>query len=90
MGKFFILTSALNQGHLALVILAAINTAIAIYYYLSVVRVAYTAEPEARPALAPNNATAAMGVVLVVVIIALGILPGAALETAATAVRALL
>ncbi|MFH7326058.1 NADH-quinone oxidoreductase subunit N [Desulfurivibrio sp. C05AmB] len=90
MGKFFILTSALNQGHLALVILAAINTAIAIYYYLSVVRVAYTAEPEARPALAPNNATAALGVVLILVIITLGVLPGAALETAATAVRALL
>ncbi|MDF1614027.1 NADH-quinone oxidoreductase subunit N [Desulfurivibrio dismutans] len=89
MGKFFLLTSALNQGHLALVILAAINTAIAIYYYLSVVRVVYTAEPESRPAIGLNIPTRALGIVLVLIIIALGVLPGSALDTAAMAVRSL-
>ncbi len=90
MGKFFLLTSALQQGHLALVILAAINTAIAIYYYLSVVRVVYTAEPESRTAIGLNVPTRALGLALVLIIIALGVLPGAALDTAALAVRSLL
>lgn len=91
MGKFLLLTSALSQGHLLLVILAAINTAIAIYYYLSVVRVAYTAEPDAaQPAITINNATTGLGIALILVILALGILPGQALDVAATAVRTLL
>ncbi|PIE59161.1 MAG: NADH-quinone oxidoreductase subunit N, partial [Desulfobulbus propionicus] len=44
MGKFFLLTGTLQQGHLWIVILAAVNTAIAIYYYLSIVKAAYTDE----------------------------------------------
>jgi hypothetical protein len=35
-----------KEGYLALVILAAINTAISIYYYLSVVRISYCTDPE--------------------------------------------
>lgn len=44
-GKFFLLTAAWGHGFNWLVILAAINTAIAIYYYLNLVRLAYTKEP---------------------------------------------
>ena len=90
MGKFMLLTSALSQGYLLLVILAALNTAVAIYYYLSVVRVAYTAEPESRPEISLTGTTKALGVALILVIIALGVLPGQALDLAATAVRTLL
>ena len=42
MGKFMLLTGAWRAGHTALVIIAAINTAIGIYYYLQVVRAVYT------------------------------------------------
>ncbi|MFU8818746.1 MAG: NADH-quinone oxidoreductase subunit N [Desulfurivibrio sp.] len=90
MGKFMLLTNALSQGYLMLVILAALNTAIAIYYYLSVVRVAYTTEPEARTAIRLDGATKILGIALILVIIALGVLPGQALDLAATAVRTLL
>lgn len=90
MGKFFLLTAALNQGHLALVILAALNAAIAIYYYLSVVRVAYTAEPGSRSVVSLNAATTTLGIVLVLMIIALGVFPGPALDVATVAVRTLL
>ncbi|MDZ7642635.1 MAG: NADH-quinone oxidoreductase subunit N [Desulfurivibrio sp.] len=90
MGKFLLLTSALGEGYLLLVILAAINTAIAIYYYLSVVRVAYTAEPGDRPAIALDPVAGALGVLLIAAIIALGVLPGPALELATAAVGTLM
>lgn len=44
MGKLFLLTSAWGAGYQWLVIVAVLNTAIAIYYYLSLVRHAYTEE----------------------------------------------
>lgn len=90
MGKFLLLTSALAEGYLLLVILGAINTAIAIYYYLSVVRVAYTSEPEQRPVISLNPTGKALGVVLIVIIIALGVLPGPALDLAAAAVGSII
>ena len=53
-GKFFLFTAALNQGHLALVIIAAVNTAISIYYYLNIVRSAYGQDPDGLPAVSLN------------------------------------
>lgn len=44
-GKFFLLGSLWGKGHDWLVIVAVINTAIAIFYYLNMVRHAYTVEP---------------------------------------------
>ena len=61
MGKFMILTSALRADHLLVVCLAAINTAIAIYYYLSVVKAAYTGEPEERPMVSVHPIVQATG-----------------------------
>jgi NADH-quinone oxidoreductase subunit N len=90
MGKFMLLANALNEGYLALVILAAINTAISIYYYLSVVRVAYTANPEGHPAVNVDGLTKVVSLALVLVILAMGILPTTVLEIATHAVRALL
>lgn len=42
MGKLFLLNAAWNTGYNWLVIVAVLNTAIAIYYYLGMVRHAYT------------------------------------------------
>lgn len=90
MGKFMLLANALNEGYLALVILAAINTAISIFYYLSVVRVAYTTSPEGYPAVQVAGTTKLVGVLLMLVIIAMGILPTAVMDIATSAVRVLL
>jgi NADH-quinone oxidoreductase subunit N len=90
MGKFMLLANALNEGYLTLVILAAINTAISIFYYLSVVRVAYTTSPEGYPAVQVAPATKLVSVLLMLVIIAMGILPTPVLEIATSAVRVLL
>ncbi len=90
MAKFMILTSALQANHLLIVCLAAINTAIAIYYYLSVVRAAYTADPEDRPAVSVHPMIQATGIVLVVVIVLMGALPAKFVDFAGTVVQSLL
>ncbi len=50
MGKLFLFNSAWGRGYDWLVVVAAVNTAIAIYYYLNLVRHAYTREPAASHA----------------------------------------
>ena len=90
MGKFMLLTGAYKAGHLTLVILAAINTAIAIYYYLSVVRVAYCSDPDEREVVSVALSTKLVGVFLMVVIIAMGVAPAMVLELATTAVQSIL
>ncbi len=76
MGKFMLLTGALKLGHLTLVILAAVNTGIAIYYYLSVVRAAYTADPaEDRQDIQVSGLIKATGIILVLMIIIMGGFP---------------
>ncbi len=87
MGKLILLIEALHQGYLLLVILAVINTAIAIYYYLSVVRVAYTASPEDRPPIVLDPMTKVVSVALIIVIIMMGVAPAMILEIATEAVR---
>ncbi|MBU0730359.1 MAG: NADH-quinone oxidoreductase subunit N [Proteobacteria bacterium] len=87
MGKFMLLAGALKQGHLILVILAALNTAIAIYYYLSVVRVSYTTDPEDRPAVPVDGVTWAVSITLMIIIIAMGVLPSKIVDMATAAVN---
>lgn len=84
MGKLFLLTSAWNHGYNWLVIVAALNTAISIYYYLSLVRHAYTQEtPTAVPAPpADKGYNLLWGSVLAGLVVLLGIIPGQAFSTA--------
>lgn len=74
-GKLFLFTAALNQGHLALVVLAAVNTAVSIFFYLNLVRSAYGQDPESRPAIAVPRSSQALNVGLILAIILLGALP---------------
>jgi NADH-quinone oxidoreductase subunit N len=89
MGKFGLLTAALAQGHLALVIVAVINSAVAIYYYLRVVRAAFFGEKTADASAAAtetapislNLSTIALCVLLIGGIVLLGVAPATVLET---------
>ena len=45
-GKFYIFRAAVESGHIWLVIIAAVNTAVAAFYYLRVVVTMYMKEPE--------------------------------------------
>jgi len=96
MGKFMLLTGALKAGgaenliYLIVVILAAINTGIAIYYYLSVVRAAYTTDPEDRPDVAVDSLNEATGIALVLLIIIMGAMPAKIVAIADTAVKSIM
>ncbi len=90
MGKFFLLTSALQHGHLVVVILAAINTAIAIYYYLSVVKVAYTDDPADERAINVDPIIKITSIILVIMIILMGALPAKLIETAGIIVQTIM
>jgi len=84
MGKFSLLTAAYAQGHLALVVIAVINSAIAIYYYLQVVRQAVFGESSSATVAVPIVLawpTRVLCVVLIVGIVALGVAPGTVIAT---------
>ena len=88
MGKFFLLTEALQRGFVLLVVVAAINTAIGVYYYLTVVRVMYFSDAGDRPAVRLGVMNSAMGIGLILIVLALGIIPSRLLDLALSAVRA--
>jgi len=88
-GKFMLLVNAFKHGLIVPVILAAVNTAIALFYYLSVVRMAYCTDPEkAGQSLQPGPLRSGVAVALLLIIIAMGIAPGGFLQIAATAIGA--
>lgn len=75
MGKFFILVDALKQDYILLVTLAAINTAIAIYYYLSIVRVAFCTAEEDQPIISTPIHVKMLSVLLMAIIVIMGVFP---------------
>ncbi len=81
-GKFMLLIGALKHDSRLLVpvILAAVNTAIGIYYYLSVVRSAYFSEKNAAPPVKTGKAVKTLAILLIAAIIYLGIMPSALLD----------
>ena len=80
MGKLTLLAAALAKGYLALVIIAVVNTAIAIYYYLCLVREACLRDPGDRPAIPLDGPTQLLCVLLIASIIILGVAPGPFLD----------
>jgi len=90
MGKFMLLAGALKEGYLLVVILAAVNTAIAIYYYLSVIRVAYANDPEERAIVNSSMLTNATSVFLLAVIVIMGVTPQRFIDYAATVVQTIM
>lgn len=83
-GKFFVLNAAWGSGFHTLVIIGALNTAIAAFYYLKMVKAAYTPEEEGEivsdVAVALSAPGRVLGAVFVAAILAIGIFPGAILE----------
>jgi NADH-quinone oxidoreductase subunit N len=81
MGKLSLLTAALAEGHLALVIITMLNAAVAVYYYLRVVREAVFGDPGENPApIVLDRSTRALCVALIVAIILLGVSPSTVLD----------
>jgi NADH-quinone oxidoreductase subunit N len=87
MGKLFLFTSAWNHGYNWLVVVAALNTAIGIYYYLNIVRHAYTEDrTERTPSVQTEPVYSNLwGLVLAGLVVALGVMPGPIFEVAVAA-----
>lgn len=92
MGKLFLLTAAWNHGYNWLVIVAAVNTAISIYYYLNLVRHAYTRErPEREPAVMTGAFSDLFwGGFLGALLVIIGIMPGPVFRVAIKAGKILI
>ncbi|HUL54626.1 MAG TPA: NADH-quinone oxidoreductase subunit N [Opitutaceae bacterium] len=83
MAKLSLLTAAWNQRHFALVIIAVVNSAIAIYYYLQIVRQAVFGEtnPVApAAAIALPWPTRVLCVALIAGIVLLGVAPATVID----------
>jgi NADH-quinone oxidoreductase subunit N len=86
MGKLTLLKAALAKGHLTLVVLAVVNSAIAIYYYLGIVREACFRDPAGQPAVSLGATTRVMCVLLIAGVLILGVAPSWFLETLSSSI----
>ncbi len=90
-GKLFLLTSVWEHGYNWLVIVAVLNTAISIYYYLSMVRHAYTKEENLDgPVIKISPVNAALAGALAIAVLLLGVMPGSMYDLAKAAGQGLL
>ncbi len=86
-GKFLLLLGALKEGHLILVILAAFNTAIALYYYLSIVRVTFCTDSEDRGAIARSGLNNILAVFLIIAMVVMGVMPSKFIALTTSAIQ---
>lgn len=74
-GKLFLLTSAFRAGHLVIVIIGAVNTAISIFYYLNLVRMSYSKESESIEPIKLSISEKIVCYILILIVLYMGILP---------------
>lgn len=91
-GKFMLLIGALKQDprFLIPVILAAFNTAIGIYYYLSVVRLAYCTDDEKTEAIQTSFPVKVLSLFFIALIVYLGLIPSSLLDISQKAINVIL
>ncbi len=74
-GKLFLFSSAWDAGFHWLVIIGVVNTALAIFYYLNLVRHAYTLDEVVKNKISLGPAGASVAIILALGVLYLGILP---------------
>ncbi|MCB9556780.1 MAG: NADH-quinone oxidoreductase subunit N [Deltaproteobacteria bacterium] len=95
-GKWLLFAAALERGQYALVLIAAINSTVALYYYLQVVRAAYVTplpadvERPAEPAVGSQLALKTAGWISSAAMLAIGIYPAPLFELAQRAAAVVL
>jgi len=89
-GKFYIFSSAVNEGFIWLIVIAVLNSLISVYYYLRVVVNMYMKPVEAEVEHLPVSYSARLGLILCVyAVIHIGILPSSFIRMAENAVSSL-
>lgn len=89
-GKWFLFAAAVEQGHFVLVLLAAINATISLYYYLMVVKAAYLDPAEDETPFQMSTEFRFTAALVLLLTMALGILPGPLWDLAVIAAKAVL
>jgi NADH-quinone oxidoreductase subunit N len=90
-GKLFLFVAAMERGYFTLVLIAMINVALSLYYYLLVLKAAYLVEPdEELPALRISPAVKVLTAALIAAMVTVGIFPTYVLKLAEAASRALM
>jgi NADH-quinone oxidoreductase subunit N len=87
--KLYVFDAAVQADLVWLALIGVINSVISAYYYLRVVLVMYTQEPEADGTFYPNPALGLALAVAVIGTIAVGIYPAALLDASESAARVL-
>jgi NADH-quinone oxidoreductase subunit N len=89
--KFYVFTSAVQQGHVILAVIGVMASLVSVYYYLRVVVVMYMRpSPEGEPAILPANAAISFALALAVVgIFLLGVYPAPLYAAARAAISSL-
>ncbi len=75
-GKWFLFSAAIEQGQFVLVLVAAVNSAVALYYYLLVIRQAYLVDPVRAAPLHTGMVTLLVAGATTGLVVAMGIVPG--------------
>jgi NADH-quinone oxidoreductase subunit N len=89
MAKFFVFAAAIEQGAVALAIIGVLNAILGLYYYLTLIKVAYLNPPTSHIKIqVPRMYAIALGACLLG-ILALGISPSGFLDWATTAAKGL-
>ena len=89
-GKLFLFTAAFKAGHHYLVVLAAINCAISLFFYLNMVRHAYTLEPKGLSPVSLSGSDYLINMFFIFIIIFLGILPNSLVNIALNTISILM
>lgn len=89
-GKLLIFKAAIDQGYLSLVVIAMINVAISLYYYLLVLKAAYLDEPAtSAPPLVVSLPTRTLALVMIIFIAVIGFYPTTLIDLMSTAAHGL-
>jgi len=79
-GKWLLFGSALESHHVWLAVAGAVNSAIALYYYVNIIRLMYVSTPQRQSALKPALALRMALGLCAVAILAFGLFPGPLVE----------
>lgn len=74
-GKWFLFTAALERGHFGLVLVAALNSTVSLYYYLQVIKAAYLLPPADASKLSLDLGLRVAGYLSLAVTLFAGIFP---------------
>ena len=86
-GKWYIFSAAVQQGHYALAIIGVLTSVVSVFFYLRIVVMMYMSERDARPVPPPITRVAMAGLVLSLIgVLYLGVLPSRVLDWAQASV----